>query len=522
MPFTMFLGDEPLFDIGDFTPDMLGSLLAWFKADEIVGSNLDPQGTMVDASGNGWDGTADSSPRRGILHVAEKNGLNTLEIALNGFAYCWYNFGNMYNGKTAGSMYVVTKTTEVPPTSTLNANTFHRFNNIAGGASTDAWPSGSGNSVACFGSTSSHTITGLSAELASWHMVSFHSMSALWRAYLNGELIYNTATNTFGVMSNPLVGGVGASDDIRQIAEIIWTDAFESDADRQKIEGYLALKWWGSGNHNPLPSDHPYKGENPPPHDWTPIDLGVTLLAWYKTDPITGSDGDKIDPLVDYSGHARNLTNEGGTNSRAALLTGGSGLNGMSVARFKSTDSPSGYKAYAMPNMFSGKSQGCVFMVLKNDVDPAVNASGDNNCLFHIGTTTFADVYSYTDNNVYGRFGTNADKVFNPTPSLASWHIMSMHSASSDWRYYLNGVSVHSTGTNTVGFRSAPVIGATSDHSSFYGGNIAEIIFCDTVLSTGDRQKVEGYLAHKWWGAGAANTLDSGHPYKNDPPPMVT
>jgi autotransporter-associated beta strand protein len=36
-----------------------------------------------------------------------------------------------------------------------------------------------------------------------------------------------------------------------------------SDADRQKIEGYLANKWWGAGSNNPLAADHPYKNSAP-------------------------------------------------------------------------------------------------------------------------------------------------------------------------------------------------------------------------------------------------------------------
>jgi hypothetical protein len=38
------------------------------------------------------------------------------------------------------------------------------------------------------------------------------------------------------------------------------------------------------------------------------------------------------------------------------------------------------------------------------------------------------------------------------------------------------------------------------------------------VLGTSDREKLEGYLAHKWQGAGANNNLPAGHPYKSVPP----
>lgn len=46
-------------------------------------------------------------------------------------------------------------------------------------------------------------------------------------------------------------------------------------------------------------------------------------------------------------------------------------------------------------------------------------------------------------------------------------------------------------------------------------GFIAEVVVTDTLLSTADRQKLEGYLAWKW---GLVANLPSGHPYKIKPP----
>lgn len=49
----------------------------------------------------------------------------------------------------------------------------------------------------------------------------------------------------------------------------------------------------------------------------------------------------------------------------------------------------------------------------------------------------------------------------------------------------------------------------------FMDGKIAEIVLLPSVISLSDRQKAEGYLAHKW---GFAGNLDAGHPYKSAPP----
>ena len=48
-----------------------------------------------------------------------------------------------------------------------------------------------------------------------------------------------------------------------------------------------------------------------------------------------------------------------------------------------------------------------------------------------------------------------------------------------------------------------------------YNGALAELIFVDGVMSTFDRQKMEGYLAWKW---GLEGSLPSGHPYEFSPP----
>jgi hypothetical protein len=49
----------------------------------------------------------------------------------------------------------------------------------------------------------------------------------------------------------------------------------------------------------------------------------------------------------------------------------------------------------------------------------------------------------------------------------------------------------------------------------FLNGKIAEVILLPSVITLSDRQKAEGYLAHKW---GFTADLDAGHPYKTSAP----
>lgn len=75
---------------------------------------------------------------------------------------------------------------------------------------------------------------------------------------------------------------------------------------------------------------------------------------------------------------------------------------------------------------------------------------------------------------------------------------------------------------NSEGTVNAPIGTGTiplqvgSFNTGFYlDGKIAEIILLPSVINLSDRQKAEGYLAHKW---GLTANLDAGHPYKSIPP----
>jgi hypothetical protein len=98
-------------------------------------------------------------------------------------------------------------------------------------------------------------------------------------------------------------------------------------------------------------------------------------------------------------------------------------------------------------------------------------------------------------------------------------------SKASDWRYFLNGTQIFNTGTNTVGWTTAPRIGSSGDgdnisgfpgfNVNYYEGYIAEVVLLSEFAGTSDWQKVEGYLAWKW---GLQSDLDAAHPYKSAAP----
>ncbi len=72
------------------------------------------------------------------------------------------------------------------------------------------------------------------------------------------------------------------------------------------------------------------------------------------------------------------------------------------------------------------------------------------------------------------------------------------------------------SGLATDGYISMGEVVALSDSATFtYVGRVAEAVVSIGTLGQSDREKLEGYFAHKW---GIESSLPSSHPYKSAPP----
>ena len=74
---------------------------------------------------------------------------------------------------------------------------------------------------------------------------------------------------------------------------------------------------------------------------------------------------------------------------------------------------------------------------------------------------------------------------------------------------YVNGVA-QNTKTGTMPTLTGLTLGAQASGGQPWNGPIGEILIFSTKLSDTDRQKIEGYLGHKW---GLSSKLASSHPY---------
>jgi hypothetical protein len=115
--------------------------------------------------------------------------------------------------------------------------------------------------------------------------------------------------------------------------------------------------------------------------------------------------------------------------------------------------------------------------------------------------------------NVVGNLNTQVAWLANVgTYTLGTTALVTSQFTTSTNTISLNGGTAGTGGA--PGFTAGRVtyLGVDATNGSFYYiGYAMEIIFYNSVISTNDRQKVEGYLAHKW---GIQSSLPAGHPYK--------
>lgn len=119
-----------------------------------------------------------------------------------------------------------------------------------------------------------------------------------------------------------------------------------------------------------------------------------------------------------------------------------------------------------------------------------------------------------------GASGTGRTSYAVPPPTFDSkFYITSYWKSGANSQLNLNGSNKASSSTqDTTGFASSTYafnVGAAYASSIWnMRGDIGEILFFNSTLSTQNFQTIEGYLAWKW---GLQNSLPSTHPYRNTP-----
>ena len=328
-----------------------------------------------------------------------------------------------------------------------------------------------------------------------------------------------------------------------EVAEFIAFDRVLGESERLAVEGYLANKW---GIAHQLPVDHFNRDTMAgigsgisaeitaaSPTQAYPIPVTVTFkknganhsvsnfandfTTSFKPSEINGlelwldaSDGSSIlhssndvSAWNDKSGNG--LQGLQATSSKRPSVVA-NGQNGLSTIRFDGTDDfiqvrtlriNQAYTIYSVAKTTAGSARDYLFDgVTTNSARSLIALRNSGTVQFWAGNWANTSITSPT-----GFFTLSA--VFDNTSSLLS----------------LNGTTV--TGKNTGSYSLTNGINLGTNYNTnndFLEGDIAEFIIVDGVASTSDRQKVEGYLAHKW---GTTAALASSHPYKSSQPTSV-
>lgn len=255
---------------------------------------------------------------------------------------------------------------------------------------------------------------------------------------------------------------------------------------------------------------------------WTPAEIQTELwLDAADASTLTLVSG-AVSEWRDKSGNLYHVSQGTAANRPARVAAG---RNGLDVVRF---DGSNDYLVRtAATNLFRNVSEAHVFIVRKFSAVPttlkvitgiSANVSTQIRMYDSVGLT------SQKERAFVRRIDGSSGAFTDAKSSIGTaWGIQGFSASfsASLLTYWNNGsadgsVTIPGTGntSDTASTKLAVGSSSTEDTANTFGGDIAEIVYCHT-LAAGVREKIEGYLAHKW---GLEYALPVGHLYKNSPP----
>jgi len=254
-----------------------------------------------------------------------------------------------------------------------------------------------------------------------------------------------------------------------------------------------------------------------PAAPWTPAYI-ATALWLDAADASTVIGGSQVGQWNDKSGNNRHAT-QSAPGSRPSSTT--NTINGLTVITFDGSNdfmdvSTTVLQGQSEPNLFyvfsrygagSGDVYRCEVSILAGDANDAG--------AFHYVKNSNNLGASYPFFGTWGNYDLSSGTAYaNNTPEIIGFNAFS-----NAWRVHRNGTQEGPTGlvgvapsSNFVGIRLAQQLNPLRTANI----GIGELILAFGT-SVNDRQRIEGYLAHKW---GLAAKLPSDHPYKSAAPTL--
>ena len=499
----------------DWTPSDLGTskCAAWFSADSLSSlSNGDAVATWTSSEGNSISATQSNADKR-PLYVATSTISGKPAVNFDGASS---NFDDMQftasalNVGTSGALLCCF-------IGNANDGTSLSFGGITRGSSSSTslsllYQNNNTNLQLGFAGTSdiissSNFPSGTTGTAYRTLVFGRHDGKLMLR-YLGNEISDqsdassgNATTTAYAIGSQYFSGGCEG-----EIAEIMYL-VNPTLKDIQKVEGYAAHKYSLTGS---LPSDHPYKTNAPQRAvAWDPSKLsGGTLTAWYKADSLSLSDGDAVSSWTDSSGNGNTVSQS--TDVRQPTFQTNE-LNSQPVVRYDGTNDILSDGDISDLDVGTGD----IWMA-------SVFKSTDNSAaqfFFEKGLEEFG-LMTTAAGVLQARMGgtTNIPKQSAGNWSRTEFLLVTASRVSASCNGFINGSAMTTTGTtNTGSINNSNVfdIGAGSVGGQPMVGDIAEVLVGGATLDTNERQKIEGYLAHKY---GLMGNLPADHPYRHIKP----
>ena len=279
-----------------------------------------------------------------------------------------------------------------------------------------------------------------------------------------------------------------------------------SNSDIEKIEGYLAWKWGLTGN---LPIDHPYKSDGSLFGYWTPSQVTETC-AWYDAADIATITKDGSNNVSQWNDKSGNSVDISQTNPTYKPI-------------YDSTDKSVNFDAdyfYAYVSAIAGIAvlRNINGKVGSNWVTPIIGQRGDQTPPSYIFVNTGEDAATYVA-SIDGASANTGDISLNGgdlTPgngtgtniSISGYTHFPVNDEPDVLYWQLNQTELWRF-----------IATYTDEYNNAGKFDMHELILFSSIPSDSDRQKIEGYLAHKW---GFASKLPAGHPYKSSSPSTVS
>lgn len=293
--------------------------------------------------------------------------------------------------------------------------------------------------------------------------------------------------------------------------------------------GYPGIMVYGSSAYVDNFAILEYTADGTAAANWTPIELTSSVLSvWLKSDTgvttVTSSPYETVSLWADQSGNSNDAIQATPAARPIQLATTASGsINNFPGIDFLYDGSTNNYLDIATASTIDMNSSGVsIFVMINPDVTSGTGTIADKTSSAAPPVTSYQLVVG--SGSTDGLEFTGASTVQSSASILTTSNyqiagvISNIASAAiaETYGFWVNGTQ---QGNLTIGLgadNTNPLrIGASMAGTNGLNGKIVEIIVIKGELSIGNRQKVEGYLAHRY---NTFTDLPSNHPYRNTAP----